>query len=267
MEKIKELGRYHNFNQSKVVDIDGLAPTVTENHGQVTAILGNVVRERESHLKIKNATKKGYLNASDGDGVDLEKRKGRRGTVQKGVSLTLKTQDDVGVVVKDKNEELPYCPKDYNCYECEEYEHCSFRMRNDYLYDIWCEEQLEILRKQDEELKKDKPICINRKVNGKQPSVQDRAYSSSSTAVTTGYMPSLTDKDNLRIRKLTERECLRLMGVKDRDSNKMTVSKSQKYKQAGNSIVVQVLMGIFGELLGVDYQTKIKESIKDIKNE
>lgn len=48
-----------------------------------------------------------------------------------------------------------------------------------------------------------------------------------------------------RIRKLTPKECFRLMGVKDEDSDKVTVSNSQKYKQAGNSIVVDVLMGIF----------------------
>lgn len=48
-----------------------------------------------------------------------------------------------------------------------------------------------------------------------------------------------------RIRKLTPKECFRLMGVKDGDYNKLTVSDSQKYKQAGNSIVVDVLMAIF----------------------
>lgn len=47
------------------------------------------------------------------------------------------------------------------------------------------------------------------------------------------------------IRKLTPRECFRLMGVKDEDYDKLTVSNSQRYKQAGNSIVVDVLMGIF----------------------
>lgn len=48
-----------------------------------------------------------------------------------------------------------------------------------------------------------------------------------------------------RIRKFTPKECFRLMGVKDEDYEKVTVSNSQKYKQAGNSIVVDVLMGIF----------------------
>jgi len=45
-----------------------------------------------------------------------------------------------------------------------------------------------------------------------------------------------------RIRKLTPRECLRLMGFDD--SFKITVSDTQMYKQAGNSIVVNVLMAI-----------------------
>ena len=45
-----------------------------------------------------------------------------------------------------------------------------------------------------------------------------------------------------RIRKLTPRECLRLMGFDD--SFKIVVSDTQMYRQAGNSIVVNVLMKI-----------------------
>lgn len=50
--------------------------------------------------------------------------------------------------------------------------------------------------------------------------------------------------------KLTPRECLRLMGVRDQDIDKMfsVNSNSQCYKQAGNSIVVTVLMAIFSQL-------------------
>ena len=49
---------------------------------------------------------------------------------------------------------------------------------------------------------------------------------------------------------LTERECLRIMGVRDSDIDKMAAvnSKTQLYKQAGNSIVTTVLMGIFSQL-------------------
>ena len=49
-----------------------------------------------------------------------------------------------------------------------------------------------------------------------------------------------------RIRKLTPRECLRLMGFKD--SFKIVVSDTAIYQEAGNSIVVDVLIAILKEM-------------------
>lgn len=49
-----------------------------------------------------------------------------------------------------------------------------------------------------------------------------------------------------RIRKLTPRECLRLMGFKD--SFKIVVSDTSMYQQAGNSIVVDVLIALLKQL-------------------
>ncbi len=49
-----------------------------------------------------------------------------------------------------------------------------------------------------------------------------------------------------RIRKLTPRECLRLMGF--RDDFKQVVSDTQMYRQAGNSIVVDVLIALLKEM-------------------
>lgn len=147
-----------------------------------------------------------------------------------------------------------------------------------------------------------KPICLNSKggrggVDGLQPSVQDRVYSSEgvSTAITTSFMPSIAvnnvkscamrgrycndgtikqqievnesntantittvqkdsmimENNNLRIRKLTPKECWRLMGFDDVDFDKATQvnSNAQLYKQAGNSIVVNVLENIFSQML------------------
>lgn len=54
-----------------------------------------------------------------------------------------------------------------------------------------------------------------------------------------------------RIRKLTERECFRLMGVSEADIDKIQlsgVSRTQQYKMAGNSIVVDVLYHIFRKM-------------------
>ena len=54
-----------------------------------------------------------------------------------------------------------------------------------------------------------------------------------------------------RIRKLTPKECWRLMGYTDEDFEKAAQvnSNSQLYKQAGNAIVKQVLMAIFSQML------------------
>lgn len=64
---------------------------------------------------------------------------------------------------------------------------------------------------------------------------------------------TITSNDCLtqyRIRKLTPRECGRLMGVDDEDIDKMLAvnSNSQAYKQYGNSIVKQCLIAIFSQM-------------------
>lgn len=57
--------------------------------------------------------------------------------------------------------------------------------------------------------------------------------------------------NSLNIRKLTPRECFRLMGVRDEDIDKVLInqSDSSSYHLAGDSIVVDVLMAIFKEMM------------------
>ena len=58
---------------------------------------------------------------------------------------------------------------------------------------------------------------------------------------------TISEKDGVKeIRSLTERECLRLMGYPD--SFKIVVSTQQMVKQAGNSIVVDVMMAVLDEI-------------------
>lgn len=66
-----------------------------------------------------------------------------------------------------------------------------------------------------------------------------------------GYHNSMRLLENCRIRKLTPKECFRLMGVKDEDYEKVKVNQSDSslYHLAGDSIVVNVLMAIFEELI------------------
>lgn len=64
-------------------------------------------------------------------------------------------------------------------------------------------------------------------------------------------LPSELKGKKFRIRKLTPRECFRLMGVDDKDIDKIQsagISQSGQYKLAGNSIVVDVLFHIFRKM-------------------
>lgn len=135
-------------------------------------------------------------------------------------------------------------------------------------------------------------------VEGLQPSIQDRVYDAEaiSTAVTTSYMPSIAVREatkkgyaeayegdyafcvdtaqtggvkekytdgQLRIRKLTPLECWRLMGFDDEDfyrAEKVN-SNSQLYKQAGNSIVVDVLEYLFEEIMEVLDMKKVEDKV------
>ena len=71
----------------------------------------------------------------------------------------------------------------------------------------------------------------------------------------------IEDFTNYRIRKLTPRECFRLMGVSEKDIDniqKSGISKTQQYKMAGNSIVVDVLYHIFRKMF-VDTKDENKQ--------
>ena len=114
-------------------------------------------KEKGKIIRIKNANSKGYLEATEGDGIDISSRmEYHRGTVQKGKTQTLTTMggENNGVVSND-----------------------------------------------------------------------------------------------LRIRKLTPKECGRLMGVKDEDIDKIQLSDSAKYHIFGDAICVPVLCAIFKEMI------------------
>ena len=86
---------------------------------------------------------------------------------------------------------------------------------------------------------------------GKQWYQQDRIYDDGvAISVTTAFNPYYVDRDEGRPRKLTPKECWRLMGFDDEDfiRAEKVCSNTQLYKQAGNSIGVPVLMAIFKAL-------------------
>jgi DNA (cytosine-5)-methyltransferase 1 len=91
--EIKQVGQLwgtekeRNPQDGRIYDSFGLTPTLDTKH--------------TPKILIKNATKKGYLEATEGDAVDISSRmQWHRGTVQKESVQTLDTQCNIGVVVK-----------------------------------------------------------------------------------------------------------------------------------------------------------------------
>lgn len=98
---------------------------------------------------------------------------------------------------------------------------------------------------------------IGEKNWGKQYRQGNRVYDSEAVAMALNASPvgntggnSYLYKTDYRIRKLTPKECWRLMGFTDEDFHKaeQVNSNSQLYKQAGNSIVVEVLEETFKQM-------------------
>lgn len=84
--------KQHNIRTGYVVDNEGISGTLlSRTQGDNNLIL------------IKNNTKKGYLEATEGDGVYINRPHQKRGFVQKGMIQTIKANsNDIGVVVIDE---------------------------------------------------------------------------------------------------------------------------------------------------------------------
>lgn len=72
-----------------------------------------------------------------------------------------------------------------------------------------------------------------------------------------GQIPMICnmDEQEIEVRRYTPRECFRLMGFDDSDVDLLSangISNTQLYKMAGNSIVVNMLEHLFGQLFDCD---------------
>lgn len=166
----------------------------------------------DKRVLIPQATKKGYAIAHAGDGVYIDRPHQKRGVVQKGMIQTLKTSgDDVGVVVKNNNKNI--------------------NDENNVFSTLGTN-------------------CGSSTSAGGGVVVTNN-YSNNNDVDTKGDILGVAiNHPYLKIRKLTPKECWRLMGFDDEDFEKAenVNSNAQLYKQAGNSIVVNVLEKIFKNL-------------------
>ena len=233
---------YNNNNRK-----DGCSGTIT----------AGVDFRNSSFIAVPEATKQGFAVAGDGDGdgVYINRPHQKRGCVQKGMIQTLKTScADVGVVIGSSQ-------------------------KNAYVGSIEGESpsltsamgmgggHIPMIVKNSNNPKVLGGIGEKNSNGGTQWYQQDRIYDNKiSMAVTSAFQPNnLVENNQLRIRKLTPLEVFKLMGVKPSDYEKLTVSKSQRYTQAGNSIVTTCLMAIYSQLFdNVDYRKKIDELLEEL---
>lgn len=195
-------------------------------------------------MAIPEATAKGYALANDGDYVNLSYMESntRRGRVGKGVSQTLLCNDNNGVVVNKKTiiqrahgynngGEMELCPSITTS---------SFQ-ENNFVKEYELNNNVDI----DNPLKEASGVYTNASTRFNRGSLENLSRTLKSESHDAGVV-----ENNLHIRKLTPRECGRLMGVSDVDITKMqrVNSNSQLYKQFGNSIVVDVLYYIFKQM-------------------
>ena len=233
--------------------------------------IGNTVTTRagsrptDNFIKIKNANSKGYDEATEGDSINLQfpSSKTRRGRVGHEVSQTLQTSDSMGVVeplckkvcneVLKKNLVKPNDVIDctYSSSRLKELENGKIRTQN-----RSCPDCCNTLKTDSHRMGVcvDNPVCVASR--GRKN--EDGEFHQKIEPRKDGVTNTLTTvrKDNLlvsnyRIRKLTPLECWRLMGFDDSDFHKAEKvnSNNQLYKQAGNSIVVNVLEAILARLL------------------
>lgn len=171
--EIDIIGNYSksNYNATPIVGKNGVAPTVRENHGEVTAVTENsLFTDTQAQMFTEEGNVKRYINS---DVVD-----------------------------------------EFNEGQC-----ADMSFPNGY---------------------------------NKGPHVHDECPAINTTTTSSSFVVKTNSMYNqLRIRKLTPKECFRLMGVKDEDYERIAANQSNAslYHLAGDSIVINVLMAIFGEML------------------
>jgi DNA (cytosine-5)-methyltransferase 1 len=182
---------------------------------------------QDNYIKITSANSKGYEEATEGDSINLEfpESKTRRGRVGKGVAQTLDTVCNQGVIcgaIRGRGENNEQTLE----LNSEEYTNSITTVQKDNVIvkplqigqseKTFAYQNGTILGKEDQEA-----FCI-------------RAAQPNGVCI------------DYKIRRLTPRECFRLMDFPD--TFIWPVSDSQAYKQAGNSIVVNVLYKILKNL-------------------
>lgn len=235
-DKIERVTGMYDTEKAKrqagsIYNPNGISPTLTtmDNGGH-----------KQPYILVREATKKGYTEAMVGDSINISYPNSitKRGRVGKKVSQTILTSPNMGTVIETPR---PICLNN-------QYKQPSVQDR---IYDsegIATAVTASQFRPSIAERKMFNPYN-QKEINEIAPTQTANCGSTTSSAA---VLISEDGKHFMKIRKLTPLECWRLMGFDDEDFYKVKsvgISDTQAYRQAGNSIVVNVLEAIFYNLL------------------
>ena len=329
--KIQVIGNYSpsNHDASRVVDIDGIAPTVKENHGTVTAIAepfivasrgrnpdnpsdrtpGSPTEQRlepnfsgctntltsvqkdnyicEPQVLRAERTEYGKAIRKQYEAGEIQEKIGNMREMKPrtdGVANTITTVQKDNYVLEPKVVQRPHgfnkgsvqedCPSITSSYFQENnyiaepivYDDYNSRISSDQdaIHTLTCNCGASAERNG---VKIIEPMIVDDIYNNREPRIYDeyaptlRSERTGLKVVEEDVIAQLLDYIKWRIRKLTTKECWRLMGFSDEDHDRAAqyVSASALYKQAGNSICTSCLISIFYSLFFNDSSSKYKQ--------
>lgn len=222
----------------------------------ITCAAGN--RPPDNYILVKEATQKGYVEAYEGDGIYIDRPHQKRGVVQKDMIQTIKCNcNDVGVVVLGN-----YSPSGHNASRIVDNNGIAPTVMENHGTvtatvdkNLWSQSQMKMITNDGNVKRYINSDIVDEFKEGQAADISfpngynkaKRVHNECPAINGTTTESSFIVKNDLRIRKLTPLEVWRLMGFSDDDFDKAEKinSNTQLYKQAGNSIVVNVLMAIF----------------------
>ena len=302
--EVKVIGNYmpSGYDASRIVDINGVAPTVKENHETVTAILENTTDDIDNPLKgVSGQSWQFEQNVYSEDSKLIRTIKAGEGSgnipkvIEKDTTKTFiptnTNSDEVGYIRKGKNEtqhqsntvydedgiartlvagthgnansytkttvndSRDIVDKMYNPYHDKEITDVAPTLTTT-CGNITSSSAVLMTVKDENNIIEPHNVINHSYTDSRFDDVNSKSVEQSDNSVNINNL-------GLRIRKLTPKECWRLMGFDDSDFDKAEKvnSNAQLYKQAGNSIVVNVLEAILANL----FDTGRKQTKKGIR--
>ena len=242
-EKMLDLITFEEKLSGEIANLNkgGERGSVYDSNSNAMSCLSATDYKQPKQILINSATSKGYEEATEGDSINFSvpNSETRRGRVGKGVAQTLDTQFNMGIIcgairgTGENNEQtLELNNSDYTN------SITTVQKDNVIVHTLYNDKRLNQTIEKNDLLEGEIKMLdtYNQTIHDECPTLKARHAQNNDRKLWDGY----------QIRRLTPRECFRLMDFPDTFT--WSVSDSQAYKQAGNSIVVNVLYKILKNL-------------------